>query len=131
MRRLRSIAALFVFCLLGGCSSSQSNATDGVTRLSPEAFLEQREADAVVLDVRTPEEFATGHLKDAQNIDVRAADFNSVVDALDRSKTYYLYCRSGNRSGRAAGIMKEMGFEMLYNIGGYSALADAGAETTQ
>ena len=84
-----------------------------------------RSGDAV-LDVRTPAEYSAGHLEGADNVDVMAPDFAARVDALERSKTYYLYCRSGNRSGQAARRMKEMGFDNVYNIGGFEALAMEG-----
>ena len=97
--------------------------------LAPADFLARREPDAVVLDVRTPDEFAGGHLAGVDNVDFMAPDFRDRVDALDRDRTYYLYCRSGTRSGKAAGLMQGMGFEHVYNVGGYDALAAAGAET--
>ncbi len=95
--------------------------------LTPSDFLAQQQPGDVVLDVRTPAEYAAGHLDGADNVDVLAPDFAARVDALDRKQTYYLYCRSGNRSGQAARRMKEMGFEKAYNVGGFEALAAAGA----
>ena len=103
--------------------------TASVPTLSPTDFLAQREADAVVLDVRTPGEFAEGHLAGVEHIDFMNPSFRDRVDALDRDATYYLYCRSGNRSGKAAELMQEMGFSDVTNIGGYEGLAAAGAET--
>ena len=125
-RLLALPALLAVAFALAACSGSAD--TD---RLSADAFLEQRTPDAVVLDVRTPEEYAAGHLVGAPNINVLADDFRAQVDTLDRNQTVYLYCRTGNRSGRATEIMKEMGFTEVYNVGGFSDLAAAGAETTQ
>lgn len=100
-----------------------------VPTLAPADFLAQRESDAVVIDVRTPGEFAEGHLAGVEHVDFMNPTFRERVDALDRDQTYYLYCRSGNRSGKAAGLMQEMGFTDVYNVGGYDALAEAGAET--
>ena len=102
---------------------------DAARTLAPDDFLARREPDAAVLDVRTPGEFAEGHLADVENVDFMAPDFRDRVDALDRDRTYYLYCRSGTRSGKAAALMQEMGFSEVYNVGGYEALAAAGAET--
>lgn len=90
-------------------------------------FLERVTDDDLILDVRTPDEFAEGHMVGAQNIDVMAPDFKKRVAELDTSKTAYLYCRSGNRSGNAATILKGMGFEEAHNVGGLSDLARAGA----
>ncbi len=81
---------------------------------------------ADVIDVRTPEEFATGHLQGAANIDVQAADFHERVGELDPDATYVLYCRSGSRAGAAAQMMTDMGFTDVVNAGGYDTLAAAG-----
>lgn len=81
---------------------------------------------AAVIDVRTPEEFSTGHLRGASNIDVQAADFHERVGELDKDASYVLYCRSGSRAGAAADMMTDMGFTDVVNAGGYDALAAAG-----
>ena len=95
--------------------------------LSPDEFLARRQDQpGVVLDVRTPAEYADGHLRDADNVDVMAPDFAQRVGGLNRNETYYLYCRSGNRSGRAAELMRGMGFADVHNVGGFEALAAAG-----
>ena len=90
-------------------------------------FLERLTDDDLVLDVRTPDEFAEGHMVGAQNIDLYAPDFKKRVGELDTSKTVYVYCRSGNRSGQAATILKGMGFAEAHNVGGLIDLARAGA----
>lgn len=95
--------------------------------LPPDDFLARRTDDDLVLDVRTPTEFATGHLVGAINVDVMAPDFRTRIAEFDRDQTVYLYCRSGNRSGQAAGILKELGFAAAHNVGGFDALAQAGA----
>jgi len=104
--------------------------TVAIVRLSAEEFLARYTPDAVVVDVRTPEEFAQGHLKGALNINVQAPDFQDQIQALglNPDQPIYLYCRSGRRSQRAAEILREMGFRQLYNIGGFEDLARAGAE---
>lgn len=71
-------------------------------QLSPDAFVAQRTDEDVVIDVRKPDEYAGGHVAGAENVDVTARDFREQIGRYDRDKTYYLYCRSGNRSGRAA-----------------------------
>lgn len=70
----------------------------------------------VVLDVRTPDEFADGHIANAINIDFYESDFKKKVGLLDISKTYVIYCRSGRRSASAEKILKNMGFKSLYNV---------------
>ena len=73
--------------------------------------------DTVIIDVRTPEEFATGHLVGAININVQAPDFRERVMALDTDGDYFIYCRSGNRSGQAITQMFQMGFTQMKNGG--------------
>lgn len=78
------------------------------------------EENMVLLDVRTEAEVTEGKIPGAAVIDFRSPDFRQNIEKLDKSKTYLVYCRSGNRSGQACNIMKEMGFEKLYNLeGGY------------
>ena len=96
--------------------------------LSAREFVERDTEDAILIDVRTPGEVSAGHLKDAKQINLHDPAFREKVDALDRGETYYLYCRTGNRSGQAQQIMKSMGFEKVYNIGGFADLVRAGAE---
>ena len=98
--------------------------------LSPSEFLAQRDADAPVLDVRTPEEFAEGHLAGAVNVDVRSPEFASQVEALDlpTDAPVYLYCKSGGRSGQATAALRQLGHTGALNVGGFGDLAGAGAE---
>lgn len=75
-------------------------------------------ADAVVVDVRTPAEFAEGHLEGAVNIDLQSGSFEQQIAALPADGSYLVYCRSGNRSAQAVGIMAELGFEAVVDAGG-------------
>jgi len=75
-----------------------------------------KEANAVVLDVRTPNEWAEGIIPGALKIDYNSPGFDSEVEKLDKSKTYYIYCRSGGRSGQACVKMDKMGFAQTYNL---------------
>ena len=102
-------------------------------RLSPDEFrarlaepVPARAGNAVVLDVRTPAEYAHGHLRGARLVDALSPDFAREVEKLDRDRPYFLYCRSGNRSGRAARVMRDLGFQEVYNVGGFDDLARAG-----
>lgn len=70
-----------------------------------------------VIDVRTPEEFATGHLDGAVNINWEDPAFTDQVATLDKDGVYVLYCRSGNRAGQALDAMTSMGFANLTNAG--------------
>ena len=82
----------------------------------------------VVVDVRTPAEFAEGHIRRADLVDFEAPDFASRIAQLDRSITYLVYCHSSNRSGQATTAMAALGFNKVYNLdGGISAWQEAGA----
>ena len=72
----------------------------------------------VILDVRTPKEYAEGHLANATNIDFNAIDFAEKVGKLDKTKTYLVYCRSGHRSASAVEVMKTQLFQTIYNLDG-------------
>jgi rhodanese-related sulfurtransferase len=108
----------FLSRLLGGSSA-----------MAPADFVAERDPSAPLLDVRTPGEFAGGHLDGAVNIDVMAPDFRAQIERLDlpTDGPVYLYCRSGNRSGTAAGILQGMGHTGAVNVGGFDELRAAGA----
>jgi rhodanese-related sulfurtransferase len=82
-------------------------------------------ADTIVIDVRTPEEFDSGHLDGALNINWQSAEFMQAVDVLDKSANYAIYCRSGNRSAQAIDMMASMGFTNLTNLGSVDEAAKA------
>lgn len=71
----------------------------------------------IILDVRTPGEYAESHVQDSINIDFLNPDFKMKIEKLEKNKTYKLYCRSGNRSGQAEQLMKNLGFKDVENIG--------------
>lgn len=93
----------------------------------PEWMQAAQSPGTVIIDVRTPEEFNSGHVQGALNIPVEAPDFAAQVTALDTSATYAIYCRSGNRSAVATAEMGAMGFMHVYDLeGGFSDLEAAG-----
>ena len=92
--------------------------------LSQDAWRSQYEADqnAVLLDVRTQDEVDEGAIPGAIHIDIfKGQGFIDEVSELDVSKSYYIYCRSGNRSSQACAVMQQLGFEKTYNLlGGFN-----------
>lgn len=98
--------------------------------LQPEAFKERLEEEpGRIIDVRTRNEYKNGHLKMTDyNFDVTSGEFEQKMTDLDKNETYYLYCRTGARSGQAVNMMKKEGFENVYNIGGLKNLLRAGFE---
>jgi phage shock protein E len=78
------------------------------------------EQGAMVIDVRTPEEFNAGHLEQAVNYPL--SELDKYITALDKSQPIVLYCRSGNRSGQALAYMESKGFTALHNAGGLNEI---------
>lgn len=131
---MRATSLLFAVVLLGLAACSDAGADDLRDAASPRTIdppaavelLEQGD-DLVLIDVRTPEEFADGHVAGAEMIDIQAEDFADRIAELDPDATTVVYCRTGNRSARAAAYMDEQGFTDVYDAGGFADLAEAGA----
>jgi rhodanese-related sulfurtransferase len=90
-----------------------------MTDLSQQNWREQLENDdrAVIIDVRTADEVAEGMIEGAQHIDIFGGPaFIQAVEQLDPDKSYYVYCRSGNRSGQACALMNAKGIARAYNL---------------
>jgi len=87
-------------------------------------WTKQLEADnnAVILDVRTQEEVDLGIIPGSIHIDIyKGQGFIEEVDQLDKTKSYYVYCKAGGRSAQACAVMNQLGFENTYNlVGGFS-----------
>lgn len=132
----RPIGVLFLFslvALLAACGGEIDQ--DGLRSVSASDAAELIEIDPeglIVLDVRTPEEFAEGHLDDATLINYYAAEFTAEINELDRDAPYVLYCRSGNRSRSAMNIMENLGFTNVAEIkGGIGSWMDDGQAVVQ
>ena len=126
------------FLLLGVSCEAQSNKKNKATtaptppstvqgvaqNISVSEFQEKLAAksNAILLDVRTPEEYANGHLQQSTLLDFTDTNFKTNVSKLDRSKPIFVYCAAGGRSSKALKLMQELGFKEVYNmIGGFSA----------
>jgi len=107
------------------CKSSSNSENSKFIDLDVQQFEEMRvNKDVIVLDVRTPREVAQGTVENAVIIDIKGNDFDKKIQALDKSKTYLVYCKAGGRSVKACNKMSEQGFPKLYNLkGGYTAWA--------
>lgn len=115
MRRIRlllaALAAVVLATSLAACSTPSSvEVPDG----------------AVIIDVRTPDEYAEGHLDGAVNINLQSGSFEQEIAEQPLDGTYIVYCRTGNRSAQAVAIMTELGFTGVTDAGGVS---DASAAT--
>ena len=118
---LVAIAAIAI----AGCGGSSTAAVQKVDAAKAVSMLDSR----VVIDVRTPAEYAAGHIAGAQNIDVEAGDFAAKISTLDKKAAYLVYCRSGRRSAIAADEMAKAGFTDIIDGGGMADLVAAGAPT--
>jgi rhodanese-related sulfurtransferase len=113
---LKNLSRLFI---AAGCVTCAAAAETNVTHLSAEqAQMLLAEKKVVVLDIRTPEEFAAGHIAGATNINFRAANFEKTVASLDKNQTYLLHCASGNRSAQALPKLQKLEFKSLYHLDG-------------
>jgi rhodanese-related sulfurtransferase len=117
---------------LSACSSSEPTATAdapaeqaGAVPVGEPAARVAREQGRTVIDVRTPEEFAAGHIAGATNLNLQDPGFAAAVAALDPAERYVVYCRSGNRSAAAAAQMRAVGLDVL-DGGGLQTMAAAG-----
>ena len=120
----RTLAVVAVFAAVGLVAYTML--TGGATEPTEDVVAAIQDG-ATVVDVRTPEEYASGHVAGAIHANVFGDGFERRMAELDRAEPVYLYCASGVRSGRAAAILEEMGFERVVNAGGFSDLAAAGA----
>lgn len=147
MKRLTTLAVVVALGVLSACGGDDSTTVaadtpsteqpdagsatpDGFATITPgdaASLLADAPDDLVVLDVRTPEEFAAGHLDGAVLVDFYDPDFADRLAELDPDVPYVVYCRSGNRSGQTLPLMQQLGFGSAVDIGGgIVAWAEAG-----
>lgn len=115
------LIALLVFFASFACISQ--NETKVVEVISAEDFQKgiQSEKDIQLIDVRTSGEYEKGNIKNSKLLDYSNGDFEKSIASLDKNKAVYIYCASGNRSGKAASILEKEGFKKVYDLkGGYN-----------
>jgi len=113
--------AVLAFLVAGiGTGAARGDATRNLGPGEAEALIRENagKKDFVVLDVRSPGEFARGHIEGAVLVDYRSPGFREEMAGRDRAKTYLVYCRTGNRSVGALKIMRELGFHSYYHLEG-------------
>ncbi len=118
-----------VAILLLAISFTSCNSTPKANVLNPHAYKAAMndKADEILVDVRTPEEYAEGHINGALNINWNDPAFMDEMAKLDKNKPVFVYCKSGNRSGQAAEALKGMGFKEIYDLqGGITGWKKAG-----
>jgi phage shock protein E len=122
--RVPLLALVLLLPVLVACGGSQD--VDASPLGGEEALAAVQDPGNVVLDVRTPEEYAVGHLEGAENLSLESSDFDQQVADLDADASYVVYCQTGNRSARAAQEMRDAGLD-VEDAGGIVDLEAAGA----
>jgi rhodanese-related sulfurtransferase len=134
MKRLLVVLLVTAAILSVGCTKVPTQIIADITAQQASTLIQnnQDNTDFVIIDVRTPGEFAQGHIENASNLDYQSETFRDELNNLDKDKTYLVYCGSGGRSAGALAIMKELGFMEAYNmLGGISQWQAEGLPTTK
>jgi phage shock protein E len=118
MRRMTRTLVPIVLAAVALASCSSSGAVIETVDPGTAAEIIATEPSAVVLDIRTPDEFAQGTIEGAVNIDFYDTAFADQLDSLDKDAHYVVFCRSGNRSGQAMGTFADLGFTDVTEIDG-------------
>lgn len=119
MKSMYFVAVLSLGLALTSCNAQQNNNTQFPANAEVAQFEQlMSENPGQLVDVRTPEEYAQGHLEGAQLMNFYSEDFAAQLATLDPEKPVYVYCRSGGRSGKAATMLREKGFKAVVNLQG-------------
>jgi rhodanese-related sulfurtransferase len=121
-KKLAICGVLGLIIFLGFLSLSHSAHSDqNITALAPKQASDliknhNGDSDFVILDIRTPGEYQSGHLQNSILIDFYSKTFLDQINRLDRQKSYLIYCRSGNRSSKSLNLFKELHFLKIYHL---------------
>lgn len=124
---MRYLFFLFFVMTLGfsACGGAQ-----GQEAIAPKDFEKKIKGNTQLIDVRSPEEYASGHIPNFENINIAAVGFKDKMAKLDKLKPVFVYCAVGGRSAQAASMLRDMGFTEVYDLkGGIRAWANAGLPT--
>jgi rhodanese-related sulfurtransferase len=113
------VVPLILLVVAGACTASSTDLS--AQSMAPRDFkqlLDKRHggSDLLLLDIRTPREFESGHIQGAVLLDFYSRDFVERLKTLDRAKTYLVYCRSGNRSAKSLALFNQLGFTQAYHL---------------
>ncbi len=113
-----SVSLIVGVTLIAGCVRDETATIEDITPQEALTLIQnnQNNPDFIIIDVRTRQELADGHIENVINIDFYSETFRDELNKLDKNKTYLIYCRSGSRSGKALDIMAELNFEEVYNM---------------
>ena len=114
---MRLILSLSLFVVFLSCN--EKSTTPRVEVISVQEMREVLQEESVqLIDVRTRNEFATNHIKNAKNIVYQGDDWEAQVAKLDKAKPVYVYCQKGGRSAQCVSLLEEAGFEKVYDLNG-------------
>ena len=118
MKNILVVVTCMILIFSYGCSNGQNQPQK--TNLAPKEFSEKinQTPDAMIIDVRSPDEFSAGHLVNARNIDWNGNSFEAQIKTIDKSTPVFLYCQAGGRSSSAAKKMRSSGFTKVYELDG-------------
>lgn len=124
MLLILSVSLIIGVVLVGGCTGNEAQTvteTQIIEVVTPQEAFNMIESnrnnpDFVIIDIRTPEEFAEGYIEGAINIDYYSATFEDELDSIDKNKMYLIYCQWGNRSGATLATMEGLKFMEVYDI---------------
>jgi len=114
----RQVLLGLVLLLTIGCGLSWAADIQNMSAIEANTLIQENQSNPafIILDVRTPAEYGRGHIAGAQLLDYKSAQFSAGLQRLDKTKTYFVYCRTGNRSGRALQMMESLGFGKIYHL---------------
>ncbi|RLD29589.1 MAG: rhodanese-like domain-containing protein [Bacteroidetes bacterium] len=118
---------LIILFLISSIVACKSQPKEILRKVDVVTFKEElaHKKNIQLVDVRTPEEYQEGYIENAILIDYFSEDFNTKIQELDKEKPVYLYCRSGNRSGKASILLLDFGFTEIVDLeGGYEAWSE-------
>jgi rhodanese-related sulfurtransferase len=121
-KKLTLVGTIIVVVILGFWLLSPTAKSDQqIKAVSPKeasTLINQHmgDSDFIILDIRTPKEYQSGHIENSIMIDFYSKTFAADVNRLDKEKTYFIYCRSGNRSKRSMGLFKKLKFQKIYHL---------------
>ncbi|HRO76562.1 MAG TPA: rhodanese-like domain-containing protein [Crocinitomicaceae bacterium] len=115
---MKTVSLIFMLTLLISSCTAQNTEHYKVLNTKEYQQVLTKNKSIQLVDVRTPEEFAEGHLENAVNININSSNFAKQVEKLDKSKPVYIYCRSGGRSRTAGATLEKMGFKEIYDLKG-------------
>lgn len=116
MKKLTIVLGVVLTLIMFNCKSDEKEGIKLVTPSEMENILQLEGVQLV--DVRTPEEYKEGYIKNAQNIDFKSPTFDEDINKLDKTKPVILYCKSGKRSAKCSKKLLEAGFEKIYELEG-------------